>query len=328
MGPVYALSMLLFDSKKHKVIGQSPKTNCIVAFQAYDKTRLHKNVFAKSFFESRVVPSIHVIPKDGNYWYHDIELLQYLEQLTRQKHNLMFYGASMGGYGAFHYAQMLNASCLSISPQLRIFGAVRESDKRWADDWESIEPAFNEEDNLVVSSKNIWIFADTKFHLEKLHLQQVQNLGDQLIAVDWTMHTAIRCLTKVEAFKRLFLEFHSTGEIKPTAGDYTKIFELDVQTKLNGIRNGQGSFRHQWAQVAMNKAILNHDHVSLFMLAELFADHDSPADALICSRVGFILNPVPYMKQKHMAISEKIEATNLDAEIQWIQTVETSLLKD
>lgn len=80
------------------------------------------------------VSRIYVLNRTGK-WYHDCfnELKEYLEPLIAGK-EVVFIGASMGGYAALIMAHLFNAKSITIGPQSSLHADFKEKyDKRWED---------------------------------------------------------------------------------------------------------------------------------------------------------------------------------------------------
>lgn len=130
--------------------------------------------FGRSFFQSRKISSIYVIPT-WNHWYqyeYIKDALDIIRLVSKSFKKIVIYGVSMGGYAALKYSNYLgSSSVISISPQAVITGDQSEFDKRFSKFWEKIE--FKSDSWLSETNHpiNTTVFYDRYHDLDNEHAE-------------------------------------------------------------------------------------------------------------------------------------------------------------
>ena len=128
---------LLHRSKYYFIKEYNVNSNsCLVCFTPWISTvprdELNAAGFGERVFINNNINELHIIARD-NRWYQDSLLLDFLKEYKSKNTNTKFtcYGSSMGAYGALVYSNILDADCISISPQFSIDREVVPFEKRW-----------------------------------------------------------------------------------------------------------------------------------------------------------------------------------------------------
>ncbi|MCF7545253.1 hypothetical protein [Pseudomonas petrae] len=140
-----------------------------------EKQQTHgDNGFGKSFFQSKKISCIYVIPT-WNHWYQQEyiqEAMEIVRLLCKNFKKIVLYGVSMGAYAVLKYANYLPASdIISISPQAAITGPQSEFDKRFTQFWSKIEHI---SDSWLMEKNqpyNTTIFYDKHHDLDNRHAE-------------------------------------------------------------------------------------------------------------------------------------------------------------
>ena len=132
---------------------------------------------------------------DNRHWYHSC-YDEVLELLTPYKPVCL--GASMGGYGAFMFAEQMGTRAIAFAPQtiLSLEGKARIRDNRWEELHRMVYEVAKHPLDLTCSGNNYQLHYCRGSALDKLHAEQLDVFK---IEHDCDTHHVARCvdLTKM-----------------------------------------------------------------------------------------------------------------------------------
>lgn len=133
---------------------------------------------------------------------------------------VVFTGASMGGFGALNFAQLVpGASVLAFSPQSTMHRQIAPFERRypWAvrnSNWET--PQFLDAAEAVPNLPHATILFDPHVAEDRLHAQRLAAPHVQRLWLSFSGHEAVRTVVKAGTMPATLAEFAETGRLGST----------------------------------------------------------------------------------------------------------------
>ena len=153
----------------------SDRSRIVASFANWHgKQALTNSGAAESLLSPRGIDAIHFNCAGNHWWqYEDLPLaLEAARQFVAPWRDIVTYGSSMGGYGAFRYAAALGATrALAVCPQFSIQRALMPQESRWGGELAHIQ--FRHEDHFQAAPgcKYLALY-DTLFGLDTMHIRE------------------------------------------------------------------------------------------------------------------------------------------------------------
>lgn len=155
------------------------------------------------FLKKRGVSHLGIMMTRRNDWFRHGDLFDYFDDLKTQGffgqfEDVLFYGSSMGGYGACAYAAAApGARILALMPQSTLARDLVPDETRYRNgfargDWD--DPRYRDGADGVATSSHTQLIYDPYFAADRLHADRLQ--GDQVehVKAFFTGHSATRAL--------------------------------------------------------------------------------------------------------------------------------------
>ncbi|WP_299407286.1 hypothetical protein [uncultured Roseobacter sp.] len=155
-------------------------------------------------------------------WYRTPEPAEQIKTLQRhgffdQFRNILFVGASMGGFAALCFASLVpEARVLAFSPQSTLNREIAPFERRypWPHrkfDWET--PAYLDAAEHVGAIDGGHVFYDPRVREDALHAQRLEAPALQQVRIPFADHTLIRTIAKCGALEQLIKQLAETGTL-------------------------------------------------------------------------------------------------------------------
>lgn len=146
-------------------------------------------------------------------WYRDPEIISYFQDKAKEGFfdrfdQVVFSGASMGGFGALTFSSVVPGSIvIAFNPQTTLDERLVPWETRYrfarVQDWDL---PFSDAADTIASAQKVYVFYDPFYELDRLHAMRLQGPNVQLLKTWFSNHFAAPMLRKLNVLKPVMQE--------------------------------------------------------------------------------------------------------------------------
>lgn len=233
------------------------------------------------FLESRGVSHLGIMMKRRNDWYRHRQLWGIFDRFRREGffkafEDVLFYGSSMGGYGALTFARAApGARVLAFVPQTSLRAEDVPGEDRWRKayergDWDS--PAYRDGAEGIRDARQVQVFYDPYEAQDRAQVERLKGPQVELFPMPFTGHKAPR---KLRHLGLLSETVTAALEGRLTQADFRREYRVRMD-RLPYVRllleRARVTGHAQLALAGLERAVARHPDWKLDWLRKDFQD--------------------------------------------------------